>query len=135
MKIEIPDDGPAGFQMAPMIDVVFLLIIFFMVAADMSQQERVPVRIPIASHSVRPQDPSGRGTVTIRTNGDFYAGSEKVTAEQLQALTALRMAENPNFKLFVRADRRTPHEHVREVMRVAAEAGVTDIIFASYATE
>jgi biopolymer transport protein ExbD len=135
MKMQIPDAGPASFQMAPLIDVVFLLIIFFMVAADMSQQERVNVNIPVASHSVRPQDPSGRGTVTVKENGDIYAGTELVRPEQLSDLARLRLKENPNFKLFLRADKRTPHEHVREVMRVMAEAGVSDIVFASYAAE
>jgi len=135
MKIEIPDDAPAGFQMAPMIDVVFLLIIFFMVAADLSQQEKVPVKIPVASHSVRPEDPSGRGTITVKRNGDIYAGTEKVTVDQLHDLARVRLNENANFKLFLRADRKTPHEHIREVMRVAAEAGIVDIIFATYAAE
>ena len=121
--------------MAPMIDVVFLLIIFFMVAADMNQRERVPVIIPVASHSVRPEDPSGRGTITVKTNGDIFAGSEQVTADQLYDLARVRLTENPHFKLFLRADRKTPHEYIREVMKVAAEAGVVDIIFASYSTE
>lgn len=135
MKIQIPDDAPAGFQMAPMIDIVFLLIIFFMVAADMSQQERVPVKIPLASHSVRPKDPSGRGVISINAAGDVYAGTEKVNMDQLYDLTRTRMGENPRFKMFLRADRLTPHKHVREVMKVVADAGVVDIIFASYATE
>ena len=121
--------------MAPMIDVVFLLIIFFMVAADMNQRERIPITVPVASHSVRPDDPSGRGTVTVKANGDIFAGTEQVTAEQLHDLARVRLNENPNFKLFLRADRKTPHEHIREVMRVAAEAGVVDIIFASHAAD
>jgi biopolymer transport protein ExbD len=132
MKLQMPDDPPAAFQMAPMIDVVFLLIIFFMVAADMNQQERVPVEIPVANHAVRPEDPSGRGTITVKPNGDVFAGAQPVTLDQLGDLARTRLAENPNFKLFLRADRKTPHEHVREVMRVAAEAGVSDIIFATY---
>jgi biopolymer transport protein ExbD len=121
--------------MAPMIDVVFLLIIFFMVAADMNQQERVPVAIPLASNAERPLDPSGRGTITVKANGDIFAGSQPVTTEQLSDLARLRLKENPNFKLFLRADRKTPHEYIREVMRVAAEAGVVDIIFASHTSD
>jgi biopolymer transport protein ExbD len=135
MKIDVPDDAPAGFQMAPMIDVVFLLIIFFMVAADMNQQERVPVEIPLASHAERPEDPSGRGTVTVKPNGDLFAGAQAVTLDQLRDLARVRLAENPNFKLFLRADRATPHEHVRAAMVAAAEAGVVDIIFATYTAE
>lgn len=134
MKIHIPEDA-VGFQMAPLIDVVFLLIIFFMVTANMNQQERVPVTIPLASNSERPDDPSGRGTVTIKANGDIFAGTQGVTTDQLSDLARMRLKENPNFKLFLRADRKTPHKHIREVMRVAAEAGVVDIIFASYASE
>lgn len=118
--------------MAPLIDVVFLLIIFFMVVAKMNQQERIPVEIPTASHSVRPQDPSGRGTVSITESGDIYAGTEPVTPEQLLELTRGRLKENPRFKLFLRADRNTPHEHVRTVMQTMAEAGVVDIIFSAY---
>lgn len=135
MKIHIPDEAGAGFQMAPMIDVVFLLIIFFMVAANMSQQERVPVEIPLASNSVRPDDPSGRGVVTINVKGDVFAGTELVDLDHLRDLTRVRLSENPGFKVFLRADRKTPHKFVREVMAVVAEAGVADIIFASYASE
>ncbi len=135
MKIQIPDDGPAGFQMAPLIDIVFLLIIFFMVAADMNQQERVPLEIPQASNSIRPKDPSGRGVISIKENGDVFAGSTKVTVDQLRDLAKQRVKENPNFKLFLRADRATPHKFVREVMQASAEGGVADIIFSAHASE
>ena len=135
MKIQIPDDGPAGFQMAPLIDIVFLLIIFFMVAADMNQQERVPLEIPLASNALRPKDPSGRGVISIKENGDVFAGSTAVSVDQLRELARQRVKENPNFKLFLRADKMTPHKFVRQVMQAAAEGGVADIIFSAQTTE
>ncbi|MCO5061547.1 MAG: biopolymer transporter ExbD [Kiritimatiellae bacterium] len=135
MKIHIPDDGSGGFQMAPLIDIVFLLIIFFMVAADMNQQARIPLEIPSASHATRPKDPSGRGVISIKENGDFFAGQTKVTADQLRELAEQRVKENPNFRIFLRAAKGTPHKFVREAMQATAEGGIADIIFSAYATE
>jgi biopolymer transport protein ExbD len=132
MKIKsIPDDAVA-FQMAPMIDCVFLLIIFFMLVANVNQQERVRIDVPVAANAQRPKDPSGRGVITIKSDGKIFLGLRQMDAQQISDLVTSRVAENPNFKVFLRADRKTQHKFVREVMAACAAGGVSDIIFSTY---
>ena len=52
--------------MAPMIDMVFLLLIFFMAASHLNQLERVEIEVPEAAHAVSPRELLDRRTVTIR---------------------------------------------------------------------
>lgn len=135
MRIHIPDEEIVGFQMAPLIDCVFLLVIFFMVASNLSQSERIPVTLPVATHSTRPRDPSGRGVITVKKDGQIFTGVRLVTLDQVRDTVATRLKEDPQFRIFLRADKGTPHKHVRAVMRACADGGVADIIFAAYNQE
>lgn len=121
-----------GFQMAPMIDIVFLLIIFFMVAANVNQAERIKIEIPVASDSTIPKDPSGRLTVTVDDQGQLHAGSRPVDEEGLEKFIKTQSSSSESLRVFLRADRRARHSDVRKAMKAIADGGITDIIFATY---
>jgi len=135
MKVEMPTDDDLGFQMAPMIDVVFLLIVFFMTVANLTQQERIPIKVPLATKSTIPKDPSGRGVITILENGIVRVGMYEMPLEEITRFAKRRHQENPNFKVFLRADKRVKHKEVRNVMKAVADGGVLDIVFSAYQTD
>lgn len=129
MKFRIPWEDNVGFQMAPLIDIVFLLNIFFMVVANVNQQARKPIDVPVASESTRPDDASGRGLITVTKDGKIFAGLQEVSTEELTRLVTERVRHNERFRIFLRADRNVKHKHVREVVKACAAGGVADIIF------
>ncbi len=124
-----------GFQMAPMIDITFLLIIFFMVAANVNQAERIKIDIPVASDATVPKDPSGRITVTVDEKGQLHAGTRPVDDEGLAKYIEAQAKMAENLRVFLRADGRARHGDVRKAMKAIAEGGITDVIFATYQTD
>ena len=71
MKFKSQFNEDEEINMAPMIDMVFLLLIFFMVASHMIKIDKTPVELPAASSSVVPEQISDRTFITIRSIDSF----------------------------------------------------------------
>lgn len=131
MKLWKPDDEDPEFELTPMIDVVFLLIAFFMTLISFISSELIELELPQAEKATIPEEPGDRQYISIKENGDLYFGSRPIQYESLSALVGAAREENPELAVFLRADEETPHRHVNKVMGACAEAGVFDLIFAS----
>jgi len=129
MHIAMEEKDETKVQMAPMIDMVFLLIIFFMTASHLSAHKSKALDIPIADRGVVPKERPDRWTVNIEADGAIFSGQEPVTVETLKRLVTDRLKQEPDLKVYLRADKRTPHKEVKAVMNAMAEAGVGDFIF------
>ena len=129
MRIPFEQQEEPKFQMAPMIDMVFLLVIFFMTASHVSSTKNLDLEIPQAVSGTVPKERPNRWTVNIMRDGSVFSGQQPVTLDELRALVAARVQGDPSTKVYLRADKRTPHREVRLVMNAMAEAGVGDFIF------
>lgn len=129
MRIPMQEQEETRVQMAPMIDMVFLLIIFFMTASHLSANKSKDLDIPVATHGVLPKERSDRWTVNVTAEGAIFSGQKPVTVEVLQKMVAKRLEQDPELKVYLRADKTTPHREVKAVMTAMAEAGVGDFIF------
>ena len=139
MKFKIPvEGGEDDINMAPMIDMVFLLLIFFMVASHMSKMDRTPVELPVASKSTVPENAKGRQLITIRSQDpsgeevDVLMNLKSVEVENIATIVRTILAEDENAEVYLRADRYAKHKHVKEVMAACAEGGVVNVIFATF---
>jgi biopolymer transport protein ExbD len=132
MKMPINDDEEAKFAMAPMIDMVFLLLVFFMCASHLSTQTSLRLDIPIASKGVVPKDRPDRWVVNIMADGAIFSGMTPITLEELRNTVTAERKANPALKVYLRADAMAKHKEVRKVMGAMAEAGVDDFIFGVY---
>jgi biopolymer transport protein ExbD len=134
--IEVPSDGKEDqIDMSPMIDMVFLLLIFFITQSKEYQDARLPVDLPIAQHAKVPKEPRDRQAISIEADGDIFLGSmtdTPVPLEQVKPTIEEALKTMPNMKIFLRADAATPHRYVRDVMGACAAGGVADVIFATY---
>ncbi len=135
MKMELPADEDVGFQMAPMIDAVFLLIIFFISASYINDRDRIQVDIPVADNSVVAREPGSRAVINIREDGTIYAGAQPVAMAELPDLLITLREENPSTKVLIRADRQVHHKSVRQVLKASADAGIFDVVFATYQSD
>ena len=123
----------AEIDMAPLIDMVFLLLIFFMCSATLSEIEYTPdVRLPVAPRAKIPENLKDRGVINILPGGDYMIAKEIVTEKQMLKIMKKRKKENPDLKLYLRANKEVPFKKVKTVLKTCAEAGINDIIFASF---
>ena len=147
MKIQKAHEIPeARVELVPLIDCVFLLLIFFMCAATMSKVDApTSVKLPIASNAAEQKDPSRRGTVNIIPVGTRTPAGELATEEKpfmvfgklvdeagLQKAMEERLKAEPTLRLYLRADRAVKFAQVKRAMGACAAAGLSDVIFATY---
>lgn len=147
MKLRSTEEPAADIDMTPMIDCVFLLIIFFMVSSTMSKVDLTPdVQLPIAPKAAKPEDADlmNRGTINIIPVGSVHNGM--VTTEELPFIIGgrntderglaksieERLSENPELRVYMRVDKEADFKVVRRAIQACASVGVYDIIFATY---
>lgn len=131
MKTWTPDEVDPEFELTPMIDVVFLLIAFFMTLISFISAELIDLELPEAEKATIPEDPGDRQYISIDAAGDVYLGATPVPYEDLPSYLAKMRTEIPGMKVFLRADAATAHRHVNRVMSACAQAGIFNLIFAS----
>lgn len=133
MKTQRRKDDDVGFQLAPMIDMTFLLLIFFMVTTKISREQlKVDIRLPTAANAVIPDDVSNRDIISIDGNGEYWIGQRMVGKDELTEYLRQRFEDFPPLKIYVRADMETPGRKIKEFMRIAADVGAINIIFGTY---
>lgn len=121
-----------SFQITPMIDLTFLLLMFFMVTQRITEQQlAVPVQLPVAVTAAEPEK-TVRDTINLDGEGRYYIGDRQATLDEVREHLAVMFREYPPLQIYLRADRNTPAKKIREVVEVAAEAGAIDLIFGVY---
>jgi biopolymer transport protein ExbD len=126
-------DRGFAFNITPLIDVVFLLIIFFLVASHFIRNENVErIELPLASQGKDDDESTTRMVVTVVPSGDLMLGMTTITPEEfeqrLQLLIAKQGAEPTELR--IRADRSVLYSRVEPLLLTAARNGVTRVRFA-----
>lgn len=124
----------ADINLTPLIDVVFLLLIFFMVSTTFKDDARLRVQLPEARGEPAPAAESGMVRVLIDAEGYFRVDDLAVVDRRPETLrVALQGAaaalEAP--AVLIQADARTPHQAVMTVLDAAARAGLARVAFAA----
>ena len=119
-----------GLQIAPMIDLTLLLLFFFMLSGQLTKGAKLmEIAMPVASAGRLPDAAGDRDVINIDAKGELFAGDRRVTSKQLAAHLTERFKNYPPLKLYIRADAATPGRRIKEVMRIASEAGAIEVIF------
>ncbi|MEM1072171.1 MAG: biopolymer transporter ExbD [Planctomycetota bacterium] len=118
----------AGFDLTPMIDVVLLLIIFFLVTAQFSRLAREPVALPEETGRERDmEDDSGALVVDLLGDGTLRVESEVVSLDVLGAMVRQEVASSPETTaVLIRPDRATAAIHLNELARELVASGVVN---------
>ena len=123
---------PVGANMTPMIDVVFLLIIFFLVSSHLARQEnRLPLELPVAA-SFDPANPERAPlTISVNSNAEWFVAGNVVDKDSLATiLSDLNSREGVNASVRIRTDGGVQYRFVEPILRAAVKAGVTDATIA-----
>jgi len=133
-------DGDENVDMSPMIDLVFLLLIFFLVNANMITVEMdKKVEVPIAKASQPVETKNGRIVINVYEEGDIKDSTTKLIfdgendlIDYIKSQKEISDALGFKPKLHLRGDRKSLFRHARKVINAAAKAGVDDVRFAAY---
>lgn len=134
MKIKRNDTEDIQIDMSPMIDMVFLLLIFFLVASQIVKVEKAKIELPFAVHAAVPEDETGRFLVSVDSEGDLFAGvqQQEVTLEELKQIIQDQVTADPEVRIVIRADDETKFEYSEEILTACGEVGAKDMIFAAF---
>ena len=137
MKIAVEDSADAKFDMAPMIDMVFLLLIFFMLVSRVSISQNREMELPTATKAAVAKERPDRMIVNVDIAGDVYIGASEATAtiDQVREAVRAEATRNPRLKVTIRGDGGSEFKKIREVMNACAEAGVDNVIFTAHQVE
>jgi len=133
MNLRPAPKEPADINLTPLIDVVFLLLIFFMVSTTFNRDSELSIELPAASAEARKQRPDSI-EVAIDTQGRYYVNGRQLLNTQPKTLRqALETAagENTSPPIIISADAKTPHQAVVQVMDAARELGFVRLTFAT----
>ena len=114
------------FNMSSMTDVVFLLLIFFMIASTLAKQlNTIDVQLPQAKGKTE-----NRSTVsvTIDKSGGFFIDEKKVSKAALRGQLISRLTQAPNKSIVLRAEKNVAIEEVVYVMNIANENGIKIVL-------
>jgi biopolymer transport protein ExbD len=131
MKVKLPKRDDVEIDMAPMIDMVFLLLIFFMVASVVVT-EKVDISLPESKSAKVPEDITGRLVLAVDANDQIYIGMVPVSIEELKQRVSDELDADPDLRIMIRADQRVPYETCKGIMVACGSVGATDLIYASY---
>lgn len=119
-----------------MIDMTFLLLIFFMVTFKMSKEEvKLDIDLPVTATAKTPRDLSNRDIINIDGAGDYYLRNDKATEERVRVHLKKQFRDFPPLRVYIRADKETPARKLKELLRLCSQAGALDIIIGSYRSE
>lgn len=123
------NDPPLTVDMAPLIDVVFILLIFFLVTATFVRETGIEVDRPQATASPSLDQQAIRISITV--NGTIYAEGSAVDMDTLQSKISSFVAAHPSSPVIVIPDQETRAQRVVDVMDAAKLAGAKHVAIAT----
>jgi biopolymer transport protein ExbD len=128
MRLPSRPSAPAQTSLTPLIDVVFLLIIFFLVSSHLARRENhLPVQLPLASTAPTPDLESTPLVITVSADQTISVSGRRATQESLQEILADWSGRSDTPKsVRIRADASVPYRVVEPILRSAARFGLTE---------
>jgi len=119
-------------QMAPLIDIVFLLLIFFMSAFIFQELEsEINISVPTAKESTDMTRSPGEIIVNIRKDGSVVVNQRELSYEELESLLNRVARIYQNQPIIIRGDKETRHKYVIKVLDICAGADIWNVSFAT----
>jgi biopolymer transport protein ExbD len=122
----------ARFNITPLIDVVFLLVVFFLVATHFAHEEQVQaLELPSSGTVSQESELPRQLTVSVLSDGSLHLKNRQVDLPEIESLIAEdTRRQSADYEVRIRADRGAAYEHVEPILLACLRAGVTRIAFA-----
>jgi biopolymer transport protein ExbD len=135
----LPEEDPE-FQIAPMIDILLVLLVFFMsIATEQVLQVNKEVILPMAKEAKEPEaNEKNKSELMLNltwsdigNTGSIIVDEKVVDASVLQDLIRKKKEINPDLRVIIRADKRAKYAYVRSIMVAMGGAGVPNVTFSA----
>jgi biopolymer transport protein ExbD len=123
------DDEDAAIDMTPMLDVVFIMLIFFIVTASFVKEAGIDVNRPEAATAVKKD--RANILVAISDKGEIWINKRRVDVRAVQANIERLHAENPQGTVVIQADKKATTDTLIKVMDASRSAGIEDVSIAT----
>jgi biopolymer transport protein ExbD len=123
------DEEEANIDMTPMLDVVFIMLIFFIVTASFVKESGIDVNRPEASTAVKKDKASI--LVAISDNNEIWINKRRIDVRAVQANIERLHAENPQGSVVIQADKKSTTETLMKVLDATRAAGIDDAAVAT----
>lgn len=123
------EDEAEEINMTPMLDVVFIMLIFFIVTASFVKEAGIDVNRPEAATAVKKE--RANILVAISDKGEIWINKRQIDVRALQANIERLKAENPQGSVVIQADKKATTDTLIKVMDAARAAGVFDVSIAA----
>lgn len=118
-------NSPVAIELTPIIDMVFLLLVFFLVATTFAREEReTQIALPVSKSSGPISAMLRALVVNIDADGGIIVSGRQVEPEALRTMVEEAVAANPELKVTLRGDRATAYENVVRVLDICKSSGV-----------
>lgn len=119
-------------QFAPMIDIVFLLLIFFIVTWSYARFEtEIDISVPAASEGKAPKRSIGEIIVNVKKDGGIFVEGKVNSEEELLATLSQVSRDYKDQAVILRGDKETPFDDIFSVLNVCQRAGIWNVAFAT----
>lgn len=134
MRVDLSDHEEPEIGLVAMIDCIFFLLMFFMLATTfkqqetMKQQKELHVQLPVAEAAVvRAGAALDALVIGVDQDGGLYLDTAPVTVQQLHTLLAQEAAANPQRRIRIDGDRNASYQHIVRVLDLCQLDGLTNI--------
>ncbi|MGD2118364.1 MAG: biopolymer transporter ExbD [Chromatiales bacterium] len=135
MKFRRSDQAKSvEINLTPLIDVVFLLLIFFMVSTTFDKKSQIQIRLPEAESSQQTEQIPDSIEIGIDAKGNYFVNDEELLnsdADTLNKVLVKITAGKTDLPVIISADGQSPHQSVIQVLDVASRLGLTQMSFAT----
>jgi biopolymer transport protein ExbD len=121
-----------GFQIAPMVDVLLVLLCFFIVTWSFARKEmELDVKVPTAENAKESNPVVNQTVLNVKADGSIVWNRKTVSGEEL--LTRLRELAGlfPDYAIILRGDRNVRYENIVKVMDICRDANIWNVAFAT----
>ncbi len=136
MNFQRKEEEEVGVNLTPLIDVVFILLLFFMVTTTFNRHSELRIDLPEASTESQPEQKK-QLEIAIDASGTYFVNGQKMVNTKAETLLlALRKAigNDKEVPVSIRADAKTPHQSVITAMDAASKLGLTKMSIATTET-
>jgi biopolymer transport protein ExbD len=134
MKLRANPRKSPEVDITPLIDVVFLLLIFFMVSTTFERESQIMIELPEATGEEVQQE-KNKLDITINVSGTFFVNQLEVVNTEIDTLKQAisnAVGEKRDLTVIINADARTPHQSVMTAMDAASQLGLTKMTFSAH---
>ena len=120
-------ESNVSIEMTPLIDMVFLLLIFFLVATTFKEAEReMQIALPFTDAAGPISTTLREIIINVTEDGSIIVAGQTMSAEQLNALVNEAVKQNENQKVTIRGDKNTAYQNIAGVLDVCKAAGIQE---------